>query len=180
MNREAYSPGPANMAHVEKDGENWTLVVVKELRHSPEKVWKAITDPDELKEWAPFDADKPLTTGATVTLTTVGAPKEYATQSEITKAEEPHLLELKWGDHETRWQLEPQGEGTRLTLWAKIPRPYIAMGAAGWHLCFDVMDHYLGGDPIGRTVGPDAMKVEGWQQLHKDYAAKFGVEMPKW
>jgi len=36
---ERYSPGPANVAHVEKDGDKWALVLVRELRHAPEKVW---------------------------------------------------------------------------------------------------------------------------------------------
>jgi len=56
--REQYAPGPASGAHIEKDGETWTLVLVRELRHSPEKVWQALTDPAQLREWAPFDADK--------------------------------------------------------------------------------------------------------------------------
>src|SRR6185503_14818751 len=54
---EQYDPGPARGAHVEKDDEKWTLVLVRELRHSPEKVWQALTDPAQLREWAPFDAD---------------------------------------------------------------------------------------------------------------------------
>jgi hypothetical protein len=30
---------------VRKDGEKWTLVLVRELHHSPEKVWQALTEP---------------------------------------------------------------------------------------------------------------------------------------
>ena len=41
---ELYAPGPANLARVLKDGEKWTLILVRELRHSPEKVWQALTD----------------------------------------------------------------------------------------------------------------------------------------
>jgi len=54
--RETYVPGSANMAQVRKDGETWTLVLVKHLRHPPEKVWRALTEPAHLREWAPFDA----------------------------------------------------------------------------------------------------------------------------
>ena len=54
------------------------------------------------------------------------------------------------------------------------------MGAAGWHICFDVMDRLLAGDPIGRTVGPDALQFGGWQRLNEEYAKLFGVEVPKW
>ena len=52
--REQYTPGPASGAQVRKDGEKWTLILVRELRHSPEKVWQALTDPAHLREWAPF------------------------------------------------------------------------------------------------------------------------------
>ena len=59
-NREKYAPGPAAGAEVQKDGEKWTLVLVRELRHPPAKVWQALTDPAQLSEWAPFDADRNL------------------------------------------------------------------------------------------------------------------------
>jgi uncharacterized protein YndB with AHSA1/START domain len=49
--REQYTPGPASGAQVRKDGEKWTLILVRELRHSPEKVWLALTDPAHLREW---------------------------------------------------------------------------------------------------------------------------------
>jgi hypothetical protein len=54
------------------------------------------------------------------------------------------------------------------------------MGAAGWHVCLDVLDRQLAGHPIGRIVGADAMKFGGWQRLHAEYATQFGVEMPNW
>ena len=38
----------------------------------------------------------------------------------------------------------------------------------------------LDGHPIGRTVGPDAMKVDGWQRLLGDYATLLDVEPPRW
>ena len=43
-----YTPGPANLARVQKDGEKWTLIVVRELRHPPAMVWQALTDPAQL------------------------------------------------------------------------------------------------------------------------------------
>lgn len=111
-----YNPGPAAGAHIDKEGDRWMLVIVRDLRHSPDLVWRALTEPGQLREWAPFDADASLATA----------------------------------------------------------------GAAGWHLCLDVMDRALSGAPMGRTVGPDAMKLEGWHRLHAEYAQQFGVELPKW
>ena len=178
--REQYEPGPASGAQVQKDGENWTLILVRELHHSPEKVWEALTDPAQLREWAPFDADGSLgTAGAKVKLTTVGAPAPYVTETTITRADAPRLLVYKWGDFDMKWELEALGTGTRLTLWTNINRHYISMGAAGWHVCFDVLDRLLAGQPIGRIAGPEAMKFAGWQRLNAEYAKQFGVETPK-
>jgi uncharacterized protein YndB with AHSA1/START domain len=177
-----YTPGPAHGAQMQKkEGENWTLVLVRELRHSPEKIWEALTDPEHLREWAPFDADGSLgTVGNKVKLTTVGAPKPHVTETVVWRADAPRRLEYTWGGNEMRWELEPLGSGTRLTLWTSINRHFIAMGAAGWHICFDVLDHLLAGDSIGRRVGPESMKFPGFGRLHAEYAKLFGVEMPKW
>jgi uncharacterized protein YndB with AHSA1/START domain len=179
--REQYTPGPASGARIRKDGEKWTLILVRELRHSPEKVWQALTDPAHLREWAPFDADGSLgTVGATVKLTTVGAPAPRVTETTVTRADAPEVLEYKWGGFDMRWELEDLGGGTRLTLWTNIGHRYIAMGAAGWHICFDVLERLLAGAPIGRMVGPEAMKFGGWQRLNAEYAKQFGIETPDW
>ena len=178
--REQYTPGLASGARVQKEGEKWTLILVRELRHSPEKVWQALTDPAHLREWAPFEADGSLgTVGTTVKLTTVAAPTPQVSETIVTRADAPRVLEYNWGDHDMRWELEALGGGTRLTLWHNIDRRFIAMGAAGWHICFDVLDHLLSGTPIGRIVGGEAMK-SGWQRLHAEYAKQFGIEMPNW
>jgi uncharacterized protein YndB with AHSA1/START domain len=179
--REQYEPGPASGARVLKDGENWTLILVREVRHSPDKVWQALTDPAHLREWAPFTADGSLATaGSTVKLTTVGSPTPMVSETTVTRAEAPRVLVYNWGDHEMRWELERLGGGTRLTLWTGIDRRFISMGAAGWHICFDVLDRLLGGTPIGRMVGADAMKFAGWQRLNAEYARQFGVDAPNW
>jgi uncharacterized protein YndB with AHSA1/START domain len=178
--REQYAPGPASGARIQQDGDKWTLVLVRELRHPPEKVWRALTDPAQLREWAPFEAEASLgVAGSTVKLTTVGAPQLHVTETKVTRADPPRALEYNWGGFDMRWELEAQGGGTRLTLWTNIARPYIAMGAAGWHICFDVLDRLLGGTPIGRIAGPEAMKVGGFQRLNAEYAKQFGIETPR-
>ena len=178
--QQPYAPGPAGGARIEKDGGKWTLVLVRQLRHSPKTVWTALTDPAQLREWAPFDADGSLDRpGKVVKLSTAGAPKAPVSETKVLRADAPNVLEYNWGDQDMRWQLEDYDGGTRLTLWTNIHRPYIAMGAAGWHICFDVLDRWLTGSPIGRIVGPDAMKFGGWQRLHAEYAKQFGVEAPK-
>jgi uncharacterized protein YndB with AHSA1/START domain len=171
--RDKYQPGPAAGAEVQKAGDSWTLVLVRELRHPPTKVWQALTEPEHLREWAPFDADKSLASTGTVKLSTVGAPAPQVSETVVKRAEPPKLLQYSWGDNDLRWQLEPLGKGTRLTLWHNIDRRYISWGAAGWHICFDVLDAHLAGEPIGRMVGMETMKFDGWQRLQKEYAQQF-------
>jgi len=117
--RGPYTPSPASGAQVQKGGENWTLVLVRELRHSPEKVWQALTDPAQLREWAPFDADGSLgAAGSVVKLTTIGAPTPLVSETKVKRADAPKVLEYDWGGRDVRWELEATGGGTRLTLWA--------------------------------------------------------------
>ena len=174
INGELYTPGPATGAQVRKGADKWTLILVRELRHSPVIVWQALTDPAQLREWAPFVVDGSLAkVGATVKLTWVGAPAPIDTT--VTRADAPKVLEF--GD--IRWELDASSGGTRLTLWTNIDRRFIAWGAAGWHIAFDVLDRLLGGNPIGRIAGAEAMKFAGWQRLTVEYAKQFDVETPK-
>jgi uncharacterized protein YndB with AHSA1/START domain len=178
--REQYTPGPPYGAQIKKDEvpgkdkDKWTLILVRELRHSPEKVWQALTDPAQLREWAPFVTDQNLGTIGTVNITWVANPTPIETK--VTRVDAGKALEC--GD--MRWELEATASGTRLTLWHKIDRRFISWGAAGWHISFDVLDRLLGGQPIGRIAGADAMKFAGWQRLVAEYARQFGVEAPNW
>jgi uncharacterized protein YndB with AHSA1/START domain len=168
--RDQYMPGPASGAQILKDGEQWTLLLVRELRHPPALVWQALTDPAQLREWAPFEADGHLDrVGATVKLTWAGTGQ--VSETKVTQADAPRVLEF----YDIRWELEPSTQGTRLTLWHSIDRRFIAWGAAGWQICFDVLDRLLSGEPIGRIAGADAMRF-GWKRLVDEYAKQFGIE----
>ena len=172
IDRGPYTPGPAGAAQVRKDGEKWVLILVRELRHSPEKVWESLTDPAHLREWAPFVADENLGTVGAVQLTWVATSQVSATR--VTRADAPKVLEFS----DIRWELEPSGGGTRLTLWHSIDRRFISWGAAGWHICFDVLERLLAGEPIGPIVGAKAMQSSGWPRLQAEYARQFATETP--
>jgi uncharacterized protein YndB with AHSA1/START domain len=179
MISENYTPGAAFGAEIKKDGEKLALVLVRDLKHPPARVWQALTDPEHLKQWAPFDVDRNLAATGPVRLSWIGAPQPLDTV--VKRAEAPKLLEYSTGDNVARWELEPlSGGGTRLTLWHSIDRPYAAMGAAGWHISFDVLEQILGGQHIERMAGPALMKLAGWQRLTSEYGKLFGVEAPSW
>jgi hypothetical protein len=81
--------------------------------------------------------------GTTIKLTTVGAPTPQVSETTVTRADAPKVLEYNWGGFDIRWELEAIGAGTRLTLWHNI---------------------------VGRIVGGEAMKFGGWQRLNAEYA----------
>ncbi|MET9299440.1 SRPBCC family protein [Micromonospora aurantiaca] len=74
MDRDSFRPGP--LARVKLTPEN-ELVFVRDLRHPPETVWAALTDPDRLAEWAPFLADRDLSRPGDAVLSTVDGDRTH-------------------------------------------------------------------------------------------------------
>ena len=175
MNREDYRPGPAGRVTAEKDGDRWTLVFVRELAHPPRSVWSALTDAEELRGWAPFDADRDLGRTGAATLTMAGGDGSEVSQVVVRHAEPERLLEYTWDQDLLRWELEPTPTGTRLTLRHTVEDPeWIPRVASGWHICIDVADLMLSGRAVGRIVAEEA-KAHGWEDLHAAYAALLGA-----
>ena len=169
----SFDPGPPAGAMVVPDGDRWTLVFVRELRHPPARVWSALTDPAEIDQWAPFSAARDLGQTGDVVLTMVDGAEKIDLAGTVLRAEAPSLLEYRWGDDLLRWDLEPNGAGTRLTLRHTLAeRDMDAMVAAGWHLCVVVLARLLDGDPIGVVRGDEARRY-GWEELRAGYAAQF-------
>ena len=177
MKRKNYRPGKPASVEARADGNRWTLVFVRELRHPPAKVWQALTDPRELAKWAPFDPDRDLGTPGPAALTMAGgSAPEPPLPSTVVRAEAPKLLEYTWGEDLLRWELAPTASGTRLTLSHTMgDRTWLPKTAAGWQICLDVAEQALSGESIGRIVAGEA-KDYGWEQLNADYAEQLGIE----
>jgi uncharacterized protein YndB with AHSA1/START domain len=175
MNRKDYRPTPTGAVEARRDGDRWTLVLVRELAHPPRRVWNALTDPGELRAWAPFDADRDLGTTGPATLTMAGGDGSERSHVTVRRAEPPRTLEYTWDQDVLRWELEPTATGTRLTLRHTVEEPeWVPRVASGWHICLDVADRMLSGRAVGRIVGEEA-KAYGWEELHAAYAAALGT-----
>ncbi|GAA4209377.1 SRPBCC family protein [Actinocatenispora rupis] len=164
-----------NLAEVrteEVDG-GWALVFVRELRHAPERVWAALTEPGQLAAWAPYTADRDLAATGDATLTMIDGEDGQDLAATVSRSEPPTLLEYTWGDSLLRWELAPAGGGTRLTLRQTLAEPeWASKIAAGWHLCLDVAEHLLDGDPVPPIRGMDAMN-HGWTELNTAYGERL-------
>src|SRR4051794_15508122 len=166
--------GPLGDVTVEPAGDAWTLIFIREFRQAPAAVWTALTDPAQLDQWSPFAAARDLGTPGETTLTMIDGETRVPLPITVRTADAPRLLEYTWGEDVLRWQLEPSGTGTRLTLRHTLAKPgMMAMVAAGWHICLAVMQHLLDGRPVGVIRGRDALRY-GWDDLCDRYAAQLG------
>jgi uncharacterized protein YndB with AHSA1/START domain len=169
-----FDPGPlAEVACHGGDG-GWTLVVIREFPHPVDQVWSVLTTPDLLRQWAPFEADRPLTATGAATLTMIDGPDRYDLAVEVDVVEAPTVLDYSWGPDRLRWELAATagtGPGTRLELRHTVAdRAMVAMMAAGWHLCLLVALRLLDGRPIAPIRGRDALGY-GFEDLCRDYTA---------
>jgi uncharacterized protein YndB with AHSA1/START domain len=175
MNRTTFELGP--LAHVETrpSGGRWTLVFVRDLHHPPDKVWAALTDPTQLREWAPFTTDRDLGRPGEATLTMIDGEVAEDLPATVARAEPPTLLEYTWGQDLLRWELAPTERGTRLTLQHTIQDlDWVPKVAAGWHICLVVAELLLDGTPFGPVRGEDARNY-GWDDLNQAYAQTLGI-----
>ena len=170
MTPPPFETGPLAEVAARPEGGRWTLVFVRVLRHPPERVWTALTDPAELRAWSPFVTDRDLGRPGEATLTMIDGDTAEELPGRVTRAEPPTVLEYTWGTDLLRWELEPVEGGTRLTLCHTVDeRDWVARTAAGWHLCLVVAERLLEGRPIGPIRGRAAMDF-GWEALHYAYA----------
>jgi uncharacterized protein YndB with AHSA1/START domain len=117
--------------------------------HSVDRVWRALTDPAELRQWFPSDA--PL---------------------EVSEEVPPRLLVGTWFGDPLRFELRPDGDGCILVFThAFADRDTAARTAAGWDRCFARLEALLAGQPMGELES-----LEAWPMVHERYAETFGVD----
>jgi uncharacterized protein YndB with AHSA1/START domain len=151
---------------LEQVGAHWQIRFTRTLRHSPEKVWRALTDPEHRQAWFPDKSIGDFTTpGSALRFEYTGGTFD----GEVLAADPPKLLELRWGDDVLRFELRPDGAGTLLAFSDTITE--LGKGArdtAGWHVCIDRLESTLDGTSPDRN--PD------WRVLNNMYVERFGPE----
>jgi uncharacterized protein YndB with AHSA1/START domain len=145
------------------------LRFTRSLAHPPEKVWRAITEPEHLEAWFPDSIQ--------VERWEVGAPLRFAVKTgfsfdgEVLAFDPPRVLELRWGPDVIRLEVEPDGEGTRLTLLDTLEElGKAARDGAGWHTCLDQLEHHLDG------TSPPWSPSDRWRAVHPAYVEELGAE----
>jgi uncharacterized protein YndB with AHSA1/START domain len=134
------------------------------LPDPPAVVWRALTDRAQLKEWFPCDViveGGRWVVGASITFPFPQEVIEMTLTGTVLSVDEPKLLSYTWGDDETlRFELYPEGTGTRLVLSDHLRASFAARNAAGWDDCLDRL--------VGLPVESDA-----WSRRFAAYSAAF-------
>lgn len=151
----------APIATVMNDDGRLGLRYTRRLAHSPEKVWRALTESEHLAHWMPCDLVGERRQGASLVLPFwPSVVEKYGDEAptmrgEIRGWDPPRRFEWTWDTDTLLWELEPAGAGTVLTFttWIGGNDPTVVAGAgAGYHVCLDLLAALLAGSPLERGV----------------------------
>jgi uncharacterized protein YndB with AHSA1/START domain len=157
----------ADLGTLEQRGDRWTVALTRRFPHPPEKVWRAITEPEHMAAWFPDQM---------IGERKAGAALRFVNQlgdgfdGEMLVFEPPSVMELAWGTDHLRMELQPDGDGTLFTLtdtFAELGKA--ARDAAGWHECVVRLVSHLEG-----SAAPATGQV--WRDVHPLYVERFGPE----
>jgi len=155
---------------LEQSDGNWQLRFTRKLPHPPEKVWRALTEPEHLEAWFPTTIEGEQVAGAALRFSHHDAPLPPF-EGEMLTYEPPSLMEFRWGEDTLRFALEPDGSGTKLTLVDTLGElGKAARDGAGWHTCLDRLAYHLD------EAEPPWTSSERWGQVHDSYVEEFGPE----
>ncbi|MGV9246285.1 SRPBCC family protein [Streptomyces sp. NPDC003710] len=134
--------------------------------HPADRVWRFVTDADELARWFPSRAEFELRPGGTVRFS--GDPHMPDSTGAVLAVDAPRHLSFLWGGDELRFDLEElDGGRTRFTLTNVLgERDAAARNGAGWEVCLAALDARVRGE---RHEGPHAGVGTPWKEYYEGY-----------
>lgn len=151
-------PGGSKLGSLHIEGERATLVFRRWLSHPPEAVWRALTQPAELRRWHLSDALVEGRVGGSVRLTRKS--QNFEVTGKVLIWDPPRIFEHEWKvapgrftpqgeDAIIRWELRGEGEGTVLTLHHRaLTRKFASVYIAGTHAFLDRLEAQLDHRPL--------------------------------
>jgi uncharacterized protein YndB with AHSA1/START domain len=151
--------------------ELWQLEFTRKLAHPPEKVWRALTQFEDLAAWFPTTIEGERAPGAVLRFS-FRNEEAPAFSGEMVTYDPFRLLEFMWGPDRLRFELHPEAGGTVLTLVDTLEAVgKAARDAAGWHQCLDALELDLAGAPVPRPYATNR-----WKEVHPVYVHSFGPD----
>jgi uncharacterized protein YndB with AHSA1/START domain len=158
---------------LEREGRS-VLRFERELAHDPERVWRALTEPQELEAWHPTPFRiAPEPGGAVEFIPSDDAPE--MPQGRVLAYDPPSLLSYTWGEGELRFTVAPRERGCLLTLEHTFDDRFkAARDGAGWHLCLGALEARLDDRPAPAVAEGERLPG-GWRELNGEYQQRFGI-----
>ena len=139
---------------------------VRHYEHPPEKVWRALVDPEELKHWFPAAIEGERRQGAKLRFVFEGedGPAAFGT---LRVFDPPRVLEFNWDKEVLRFELTPERGGCKLVfITSFVDRVTAPRSAAGWHRCLGAL-----GERLGVRAKTDDVP---WHDLYRRYSEALG------
>jgi uncharacterized protein YndB with AHSA1/START domain len=153
------------------DDGRWRLRFTRTLAHPQAKVWRAVTEPEQLARWFPTTIEGERAAGAELTFAFPDDVPAEAIDGQMIAYEPESLIEFRWGPDVVRIELRSVAGGTELTLLDTLgERGKAARDGAGWHTCLDALEAALAGDEQPRA------QMNAWADVHPHYVESFGPE----
>lgn len=172
--------GAADLGELIQEGDRVGLRFVRRYRHPIERVWRALTESDQLRFWMPCDIVGERRAGAPITLPFwPGHVEKYGItepvlNGEIQVWEPPRRFGWTWGGDVLLWELAPVDDGTELTFttWPADPDlAGIVSSAGGYHLCLTELEVLL---EVGSAPPMTEVDVVVFR-LEEAYKQRFGL-----
>ncbi len=169
---------PAPDATLEDRGGKPALRFERVLRHGPERVWRALTEPDQEAAWHPTPARFEPRVGGRVVFVEGGHIADMP-DGEVTDYDPPRLLGYTWDadgseSNHLRFEIRPHDSGCLLILIHSFEdRLKAARDGAGWHLCLTALAESL--EDTSDSPEPLPHSSRGWPALNTAYEQKFGI-----
>lgn len=133
------------LGQILRDGEGLGLRFERRLAHPPERVWRALTESDQLRHWMPCDIVGPRQEGAEVMVPFWDdVAEKYSIEDPVLTGrivtwDPPRCFAWLWDDELLRYDLAPSDGGTTLTLTVRLGSkgPGADSVGAGYHFCLD-------------------------------------------
>jgi uncharacterized protein YndB with AHSA1/START domain len=150
--------------------DGYVLTFERQLPHSVDKVWTALTDPGRISSWLGGE-------GSSIELRVGGRVHfpQHGVESNVVALDPPRMIEWGWTSPAhgwdggtVRWELSEAGGGTYLTITHNMPEldpetdrrilkdmdidpdefPAVPRTLAGWHTLLDQLEADLAGEAL--------------------------------
>jgi uncharacterized protein YndB with AHSA1/START domain len=184
----------ARLGTIEEAEGMHVLRYERHLAHPVERVWAALTEPDQLARWLAAADELELVDGGRIALRWLNvpdSPQEWEEQGvelgdvdpaepatgTITELDPPRVIEYdtdKMG--RMRWELRPDGDGSVLSFTNTIELPEgppAAQTLAGWHIHLDHLADALAGRPVEWSTWTED-HIGEWERIRERYEGRAG------